>query len=97
MNARPVQSKKIQKDIQQLLAKERRNAVVQTAAVIFWTLSTSEGFGEKRLRRLMHEVTGTSEDMDGVGFVPPFTSNDCLRYLKEKHGIDLDAEINLEE
>lgn len=94
MNARPV---KIQRDIQRLLAEEHKNAVVQTAAVILWTLSASEGFGEKRLRRIMNEVTGTSEDMDGVGFVPPFTSEDCVRYLKEKYGIDLYAEINLEE
>ena len=94
MNARPV---KIQRDIQRVLSEERKNAVVQTAAVILWTLSTSEGFGEKRLRRIMNEVTSTSEDMNGVGFVPPFTSEDCVGYLKEKYGIDLYAEINLEE
>lgn len=90
-------SKQIQKLIDEDRVKTTKHTTVQVCAVILWTLATSEGFGEKRLRRVMKEVTNMSEDMNGVGFVPPFTSKDCVEYLKEKYGIDLNAEINLEE
>lgn len=93
MIARPTSYKR---KLELMLAEVRRDTTIQVASVIFWTLAISEDFDEKRLRKLMQAITDTSEDMNGVGFVLPFTSDDCTRYLKETYGIDLNAEIKLE-
>ena len=93
MKARPASYKR---KLDLMLAEVRRDTTIQVASVILWALAIFEDFDEERLRKLMRSVTGLSEDMDGVSFVPPFTSDDCTRYLKENYGIDLDAEIKLE-
>ena len=49
---------------------------VQLTAAIFYTLATWHGWGKKRLRRLMKEISTTFDDMNGVGFAGQFDTGD---------------------
>lgn len=66
---------------------------VQLVAAVMYTLEVNEGWGEKRLRRLMNEIAGTFEDMGGIGFASEFDTDDITEHIERKYGIDLKAEI----
>ena len=69
---------------------------VQLTAAIFYTLATWHGWGKKRLRRLMKEISTTFEDMNGVGFAGQCDTGDLVEKSKNDYGIDLNAEIKCE-
>lgn len=74
----------------------RRDTTLQITAIIFYTLAVNEGWGRVRLRRLMDQITGTADDMSGVGFCPEFNALDCAAFIKDRYGIDLEKEIMIE-
>lgn len=75
----------------------RRDTALQLTAIIFYTLAVNEGWGRVRLRRLMDQITGTADDMGGVGFCPAFNALDCVKFIRDKYGIDLEKEIMIED
>lgn len=79
----------LQNDIQ-------HNISVQLTAAIFYTLATWHGWGKKRLKRLMKEISTTFEDMNGVGFAGEFNTDDLVEKIKDDFDIDLKAEIKCE-
>ena len=78
--------------------QEHQNAIqrdisVQLTAAVLYTLNVCEGFGKARLRRVFDEINGTFEDMNGVGFAGRFDCDDLTELVRERFGIDLEAEI----
>lgn len=72
-----------------------KDTAVQLTAIVFYTLAVNEGWGKKRLQRLMDEITGTSEDMNGVGFAGKFNAMDLVSLVRDKYEIDLEKEITV--
>lgn len=75
----------------------QKSLVVQFMAVVLYTLNVCEDYGTKRLRRVFDEINSTFEDMSGVGFAGRFDTGDLVAHCKEKFGIDLVAEISVED
>lgn len=67
----------------------------QLVAAMLYTLEVNEGYGEKRIKRVVKELSGTFADMGGVGFAGQFDALDLVDRLKEKYGIDLKKEISV--
>ena len=87
----------VKKEFEACAAEVRADTAQQLTAIIFYTLAVNYGWGERRLRRLMDAITGTADDMDGVGFVPAFNAVDCMTFVKDRFGIDLKQEIQVED
>lgn len=96
--------RRVQKEVEREVASQyqeiqnqiQKDISVQLTAAIFYTLATWHGWGAKRLRRLMNEITTTFEDMNGVGFVGEFDTDDLVEKIKNDFGIDLKEEIKCE-
>jgi hypothetical protein len=71
----------------------QKDITVQLIAAVLYTLNVCEDFGKKRLRRFFEELNGTFEDMNGVGFAGEFDADDLTALVRERFGIDLEAEI----
>lgn len=69
--------------------------VPQAMAVVFLALSKDFKFGKKRLEQLLQGVK-FYVDISQQGILnKKFTAIDCIEYLKEQYGIDLDKEITV--
>lgn len=68
--------------------KAMKDAAYQCFAVLMCVLHKEFGFGKKRLKKLK-DLTEFEFMMmkDGV-LGNPYDTNDCVRFLKEKYGID---------
>ena len=74
--------------------RRKRNVLPQFMSVCMVELNKEFGFGEKRLRSVLDGVKDHFKLMDGVGILNhQYSTLDCLTYLKEKYGIDLDEEL----
>ena len=70
------------------------DVIPQVLGVVLLTLNSHFGFGEKRLRRVIAGMKAYFKLMDGVEILNrKLTPLDCLEYLKDKYGIDLDEEV----
>lgn len=78
----------IYEDIQTQIAQ-------QLIAAMLYTLEVSEGYGQKRIRRVFDALSSTFDDMRGVGFVPEFDGDDLMQRCKERYGIDLEKEVKV--
>lgn len=100
---RPLRQR-VQKEVEQEVTRQyqeiqntiQQDIAVQLTAAIFYTLATWHGWGAKRLKRLMKEITTTFEDMSGVGFAGKFDTDDLVEKIKNDFGIDLKVEIKCE-
>ena len=73
-----------QKKKDQIYESVIQDVLPQFMSVCMVELNKEFGFGEKRLRSVL----------DGVGILNhQYSTLDCLTYLKEKYGIDLDKEL----
>lgn len=79
----------IYEDIQTQIAQ-------QLIAAMLYTLEVSEGYGQKRIRRVFDALSSTFDDMHGVGFVPEFDGDDLMQRCKERYGIDLEKEVKVD-
>ena len=73
----------------------QKDISVQLLAAVLYTLNVCEGFGKARLRRVFDEINGTFEDMAGVGFAGGFDCDDLTELVRERFGIDLEAEVHV--
>lgn len=66
----------------------------QTTANIIWTLWKMEGYGEKRIKRLIEHLHDMDELMEHPSRLHHrFDPLDCEREIKEKFGVDLHKEF----
>lgn len=80
----------------ELQMKIQKDIAVQYIATVMWTLETWYGWGAKRQKQFMERVGESFNDMSGVGFIGEFNADDLKNHIKEKFGIDLDKEIQIE-
>lgn len=80
----------------ELQAKIQKDIAIQYIATVMYTLETWYGWGAKRQREFMNRVGESFKDMEGIGFVGPFNADDLRDHIKEKFGIDLEKEIQIE-
>lgn len=88
--------KEFAKRCDELQAKIQKDIAIQYVATVMYTLEVWYGWGAKRQRRFMNRVGESFKDMNGVGFVGSFNADDLKNHIKEKFGIDLDNEIQVE-
>ena len=69
------------------------DVIPQVLAVVLLTLNKDFGFGEKRLRRCISGMKSYFKLMNTEIFNRKITTLDCLKYLKDEYGIDLDEEV----
>lgn len=72
-------------DLKRAQTKAIDEAVTFVMAVLFTVLHDKEGYGKKRLKRVLDEFCGLSESLAGK-YV---SVNDLLETLKEETGINL--------
>lgn len=77
----------------EIQAEIQKDITVQLIAAVLYTLNVCEGYGKKRLRRFFGELSGTFEDMSGIGFAGRFDTDDLTELVRERFGIHLAAEI----
>lgn len=65
-----------------------RDATYQAHAVMMCVLHREFGFGEERLRRLKDLTESEYMAMRVGALGKPYTTNDCVKFLKEEYGID---------
>lgn len=83
-----------QKKKDQIYESVIQDVLPQFMSVCMVELNKEFGFGEKRLRSVLDGVKDHFKLMDGVGILNhQYSTLDCLTYLKEKYGIDLDKEL----
>lgn len=83
-----------QKKKDQIYESVIQDVLPQFMSVCMVELNKEFGFGEKRLRSVLNGVKSLFKLMDGVGILNhQYSTLDCLAYLKEKYGIDLDKEL----
>ena len=83
-----------QKKKDQIYESVIQDVLPQFMSVCMVELNKEFGFGEKRLRSVLDGVKDHFKLMDGVGIMNhQYSTLDCLTYLKEKYGIDLDEEL----
>ena len=83
-----------QKKKDQIYESVIQDVLPQFMSVCMVELNKEFGFGEKRLRAVLDGVKDHFKLMDGVGILNhQYSTLDCLTYLKEKYGIDLDKEL----
>ena len=76
-----------------LVYSEVKNDVAnQILAVFFTALHKDFGFGKQRLLRVKESVESYFSLMQKGIFNKPFTPIDCLNYLREEFGIDIDKD-----
>ena len=81
-------------EIRKMVEEECQKKKDQFMSVCMVELNKEFGFGEKRLRSVLDGVKDHFKLMDGVGILNhQYSTLDCLTYLKEKYGIDLDEEL----
>ena len=79
---------------EQVFREVAPDIAAQTTANIIWTLWKMEGYGEKRIKRLiehLHDLENLQENPSRLHH--RFDPLDCEREIKEKFGIDLRAEF----
>ena len=83
-----------QKKKDQIYESVIQDVLPQFMSVCMVELNKEFGFGEKRLRSVLDGVKDHFKLMDGVGILNhQYSTLDCLTYLQEKYGIDLDKEL----
>ena len=83
-----------QKKKDQIYESVIQDVLHQFMSVCMVELNKEFGFGEKRLRPVLDGVKDHFKLMDGVGILNhQYSTLDCLTYLQEKYGIDLDKEL----
>lgn len=80
----------------ELYSMMQKNIAVQYTAAVMTTLEQWYGWGAQRQRQFFDRVNSTYADMGGVGFSGEYDSLDLVEHIKEKFGIDLFAEIEVE-
>ena len=82
-----------QKRVDKVYETALRDVSAQVLAVFYTCLSKRYGFGKKRMLSLKRDVESTFTLMNTDNILgKDFTTQDCLDYMKEKFGIDLDKE-----
>lgn len=70
-----------------------KDVIPQFMSVCMMILNRENGFGKKRLTKLLDSVKAEFIIMNGGIFGKNYDPLDCLKFLKEKYGIDVDDEI----
>lgn len=73
-------------------ANAKRDVSAQILAVFFTVMQKEHGWGKKRLMKLKGDVEAYFALMQQGVFNKSFTPVDCIDYIKEEFGIDLDKE-----
>lgn len=73
-------------------AEVKNDVANQVLAVFFTVLNKEFGFGKKRLLKVKEGVESYFSLMQKGIFNKPFTPIDCLNYLREEFGIDIDKD-----
>lgn len=101
MKARPstaatrrIVKEEVQREMTQYQIAIQDDVSRQLIAVMLYSLHVRFGFGKKRLREIFDEIDSTFSDMNGVGIVPPFDTDDLIARCKDEFGIDLLAEVH---
>lgn len=74
----------------------QKSIAVQYTAAVMTTLEQWYGWGSQRQRQFFDRVNNTYADMGGVGFSGEYDALDLVEHIKEKFGIDLNEEIEVE-
>jgi hypothetical protein len=77
-----------EKQLNEIYEKALCDAGYQMLATTMIVLHKSFGFGGERLRRLKDLTEEQFYFMQHGVLGQPYTSNDCVKYLKEHYGID---------
>lgn len=72
------------------LAENYPKIVYRAIGVCMTVLNKQFGFGAKRLQKLKDEIEAEYVTMNAGICGRKYTSDDCLKYLKENYGIDFD-------
>ena len=75
---------------EEYLTENYPKIVYGTIGVCMTVLNKQFGFGRKRLQKLKDEIEAEYVTMNAGICGRKYTSEDCLRYLKENYGIDFD-------
>lgn len=74
----------------------KRDILAQVMAVCLMSLKTRYGFGQKRITDFYYDVKGTFYNMDKGLLGQKYTTVDCIKYVKDNYGIDLDEDMKAE-
>lgn len=85
---RKVVQREARKQTEEIYDKALADAAYQMFAVMMCVLNRRFGFGGKRLRELKDLTEDEFWLMKNGILGKPYTANDCVRYLKDKYGID---------
>ena len=66
-----------------------KDIIAQVAAVYLSTLSKDFGFGKERIQRVYDSTTAIFKMMNDKPFNKKFDPDDCIKYIKDKFGIDV--------
>lgn len=93
-NIEAVVRSEFNKQLDNVYNEVKNDIAAQLMAVCCHALHSSFDFGAKRLRRFTDEVENLFEIMLNKGiFGKPFTTENCIEYMKNEFGIDFDEEI----
>ena len=70
----------------------KRDVSAQVLAVFFTVMNKEHGWGKKRLEKLKSDVEAYFKLMQTGIFNKSFSLLDCIEYIKNEYGIDLDNE-----
>lgn len=70
-----------------------KDVIPQFMSVCMVILNRENGFGKKRLTRILDSVKSEFEIMNCGVFKKNYDPLDCLKFLKNKYGIDVDKEL----
>jgi len=96
MNDRELQefiTKETQKEFDRLSDKAYYDAFLAAMAVVMVILNREFGFGKKRLEKFKDDVEGEFMAMIEGVLGQKYETNDCVKIIKEKFGIDLQKSI----
>lgn len=93
---------KQKKEAQRLLDDEHErifrecadNILAQAFAAVFWTLAVNDGWGTKRLQKLVDDLHETQNLMNNPSPLHhKFSPLECAQIIKDKYNIDIRAEF----
>lgn len=90
-------SKEFKKQYQELYSEIASDIAQQTLSNVLITLEKSYGWKKNRLQGFIDELRGMCEIMDNpTALTHRFTTDDNIKYLNDKYGIDLKTAFTYE-
>lgn len=82
-----------ERQVTEIYEKAMNDAAYQCFATMMCVLHREFGFGGERLRRLKNLTEAEFFAMMNGVLGKPYSTNDCVRFLKEEYGIDFEESM----